>query len=53
MREGWSKRLSLALPLSFLDQEQARAPALQIARFLHDKPTSRKSISYAMQKSGA
>jgi hypothetical protein len=26
MPEGWSKQLSLALPLGFLDQEQARAP---------------------------
>jgi hypothetical protein len=25
MREGWSKQLSLVLPLGFLDQEQARA----------------------------
>jgi hypothetical protein len=25
MREGWNKQLSLALPLGFLDQEQARA----------------------------
>jgi len=29
MPEGWSKQLSVALPLGFLDQEQARAKTPQ------------------------
>jgi hypothetical protein len=38
MPEGWSKQLSVALPLGFLDQEQARAPHCETQDLCDENP---------------
>jgi hypothetical protein len=38
MPEGWSKQLSVALPLGFLDQEQARAPHCETQDLCAENP---------------